>query len=322
MCRYTGHDTGSPGSNTSDGGAAGRPWRRRATLPCDRRRYAIELSRHADLRQPPDRRLSSHGGGAQPRRAATGTVRLLDDIVGEGTFGPVETQRFELGTVITIGGRAAVVLTPSDIDELAGETLDQVVNRTVERLQAALVEAKEARSPRQLLLGLALAVTALVVAILALWGLARLHRLLIKRLVLAAERTLAKSGLRQTVRQSRLIDLELRLLGSVMATLGLVIVYVTTTFILRRFPYTRPWGESMRGLLLQAAGGCRPQHRRRHPGHLHRHSDRPARARDRAGDHGLVSRDRRRPRHRRAGSIPKPHCPRGDSRRRWCGCWR
>ena len=192
--------------------------------------------------------------GRSPTERAVGAVRLLDDIVGEGTFGPVESQRFELGTVVTVGGRAAFVLTPSDVDELSGETLGGVVAQSVERLQAALVEAQEARSPRQLLRGLALAVTALAIAVLALWGLARAHRLLVERLVPAAERTLAKSGLgAETVRQSRLIDLEQRVLGSVMATLGLVIVYVTTTFILRRFPYTRPWGESMRGLLLQAA---------------------------------------------------------------------
>ncbi len=32
--------------------------------------------------------------------------------------------------------------------------------------------------------------------------------------------------------------------------LQLAVVYVVLTFVLRRFPYTRPWGESMRGFLL------------------------------------------------------------------------
>ena len=32
-----------------------------------------------------------------------------------------------------------------------------------------------------------------------------------------------------------------------------MIVYVVVTFVLRRFPYTRPWGESMRGFLLDTA---------------------------------------------------------------------
>ena len=27
-------------------------------------------------------------------------------------------------------------------------------------------------------------------------------------------------------------------------------IYATVGFVLRRFPYTRPWGESMRGFLL------------------------------------------------------------------------
>ena len=30
-------------------------------------------------------------------------------------------------------------------------------------------------------------------------------------------------------------------------------IYATVGFVLRRFPYTRPWGESMRGFLLTTA---------------------------------------------------------------------
>jgi small-conductance mechanosensitive channel len=33
----------------------------------------------------------------------------------------------------------------------------------------------------------------------------------------------------------------------------LVVIYATVGFVLRRFPYTRPWGESMRGFLLTTA---------------------------------------------------------------------
>ena len=35
---------------------------------------------------------------------------------------------------------------------------------------------------------------------------------------------------------------------------GLLFAYAWLTFVLRRFPYTRPWGESLREVLLGRAG--------------------------------------------------------------------
>ena len=32
--------------------------------------------------------------------------------------------------------------------------------------------------------------------------------------------------------------------------MDLIVVYTAVTFVLNSFPYTRPWGESMRGFLL------------------------------------------------------------------------
>jgi small-conductance mechanosensitive channel len=47
-----------------------------------------------------------------------------------------------------------------------------------------------------------------------------------------------------------LADFERRLVKTSMVGLDLVVVYATLTFVLRQFPYTRPWGESLRGFLL------------------------------------------------------------------------
>ena len=46
-----------------------------------------------------------------------------------------------------------------------------------------------------------------------------------------------------------------------MVALDLVVVYWMLTFILRQFPYTRPWGESLRAFLVTTvdeprAWGC------------------------------------------------------------------
>jgi hypothetical protein len=145
-----------------------------------------------------------------------------------------------------------LVLTSPDIDELSVETLDDVGRQTVGHLQQALDEAKEARAPAALLRALVLALVALAITLWLLWAIARAHQKLIGRLIAAAERTMAKTGVAdlETLRGSRLLDFERRIASSVFIALGAVVTYVGVTFILRRFPYTRPWGESMRGFLV------------------------------------------------------------------------
>ena len=72
------------------------------------------------------------------------------------------------------------------------------------------------------------------------------------KLAIVAEQKLAKAGMadRDALRASRVLEFQHGLITVVTAALGLVVIYATVTFVLRRFPYTRPWGESMRGFLV------------------------------------------------------------------------
>ena len=85
-----------------------------------------------------------------------------------------------------------------------------------------------------------------------LWGLRRAHRVFVGRLVEAAERRLTQTGLTDiaSLRASRLQEFQRGVLTALAVGIGIIIAYSTLTFVLRRFPYTRPWGESMRGFLL------------------------------------------------------------------------
>jgi len=119
------------------------------------------------------------------------------------------------------------------------------------RLQQALAEADEARTPRRLLVAVGLASVGLAVGFLLLWALVRAHRKFAGRLVEVAEEKLAQTGLTDvaSLRASRVLEFQRGLLRAVTIGAGMVVVYSTFTFVLRRFPYTRPWGESMRGFL-------------------------------------------------------------------------
>ena len=45
-------------------------------------------------------------------------------------------------------------------------------------------------------------------------------------------------------------DIERRMAQTAMVALDLIVMYAVLTFVLRQFPYTRPWGESLRAFLL------------------------------------------------------------------------
>jgi small-conductance mechanosensitive channel len=94
-----------------------------------------------------------------------------------------------------------------------------------------------------------------VVGFLVLWGIGRSRRAVTGRLVDLSAQTVARTGVASAdaVRTTRLRDIERRLVNGLALILHLLILYAVVTFVLRRFPYTRPWGDSMRGFLIDTA---------------------------------------------------------------------
>jgi small-conductance mechanosensitive channel len=190
--------------------------------------------------------------GRRPNERAAGAGRILDDLISQRISGPVASQAFDGIMLISVGSRAVFGLTEPDIDELSGETMAGVAAQTVDRLRQALDEAVEARTPQALIVSAISAGAGLIGGALVIWGLVRMHRAFATRLVEAAEQKLANVGIADvsTLRASRVLDFQRGLLRTIAVGLGLLVTYSTLTFILRRFPYTRPWGEEMRGYLL------------------------------------------------------------------------
>jgi len=189
--------------------------------------------------------------GRDPDDRVASAERVLDELVADGYNGPIESRAFPGGRIVSVASRGIFAVTALDVDNLAGETVEDVTAEAVTRLQQALAEASEARTPRRLLIAFGLAILGLAAGFLMLWGLLRLHRKFAGRLVEVAEKQLTKTGITDlsSLRASRVLEFERGLLTSLAVVAGIVVVYSTLTFVLRRFPYTRPWGESMRGFL-------------------------------------------------------------------------
>lgn len=159
---------------------------------------------------------------------------------------------FEEGTIVSVDGQGVIVLTAADIDELSGETMAGVAAQTVMRLQQALAEADEARRPGVLIRAGVSALGAAALSLLLLWGERRVRRRASAKLDVIAERTVTQSGIGDVegLRASHLLEFQRGLVLTAGILIDLVVIYAALSFVLRRFPYTRPWGESMRGFLV------------------------------------------------------------------------
>jgi len=195
--------------------------------------------------------------GRTPEERADGTVRRLDELTALGLHAPVESAVVGGIAVVTVAGRDAVMVLPADLDVSAGETLETAGRAAAANLAKALAEAREAQSPRLLLLDALRALAGTFVALLlgtALWWLrgrltrglaAWLDARLVKNLVRHA-----RHDLRRTVEASLVVTV--RGLGRlILFGLSAALVYAWLTFTLRQFPYTRPWGEALSGFVVE-----------------------------------------------------------------------
>jgi small-conductance mechanosensitive channel len=190
--------------------------------------------------------------GRPPSERAAIAVRVLDDLVASKATDPIESRAINEGTLIFVGSRVVFGLAPADIDELAGETLEGVTAQAVARLRQAFAEAGEAHTPAELVRASVIAAIAIVLGMLVLWAIARARTVVSNKLVAVSESTVARSGLADidSLRASRVLDLQRGLVTTLTVSLQLIVVYGIVSFVLELFPYTRPWGESLSGFLL------------------------------------------------------------------------
>ena len=106
------------------------------------------------------------------------------------------------------------------------------------------------------------------------------------------------------------------------SAVAVFLLYNWLTFVLRRFPYTRPWGEALREFLLSASDGVRRGHARRGSRPLHRRADRADHAAGRAPRRAALRGGRAGTRDRCRGSIRRPPSRRGGWSAACCGCSR
>jgi small-conductance mechanosensitive channel len=186
-----------------------------------------------------------------PQERAAAAAERLDRIIRDGRVGQVSTRVLEGVSLVSVGGSDVFGITPLDVDTLVGETQESKTAAAIANLQRALDETIEARTPYRLLQGMAMVLLGSAIFGLLLWGTLRLHRTLAVPLLQRTERQLERlaAGDAEILKVSRAHVLLQHTLTAVFAAVTLFLLYSWLTFSLRRFPYTRPWGESLRAFL-------------------------------------------------------------------------
>jgi small-conductance mechanosensitive channel len=184
-------------------------------------------------------------------RVRTATA-LLDQLVERRVTGPVSSSLVSGVIIVRVADRDVLYLVPADIDQLAGETLEQRAAEAVANLRVALVEADELRTPARVLRAgaRALGATALLLIVLIAWR--RVHRRLQISARKVTEGHLGRLTHGQVVgEQAAPLSKVVRgLIVLVSLALTVLLTYWWATFSLRQFPYSRPWGESLSARLL------------------------------------------------------------------------
>jgi small-conductance mechanosensitive channel len=188
-------------------------------------------------------------------RARTATV-ILDRLVDEDRLGPVSAPVVNGVLFIRVGNSDVLHLASADLNQQAGETLEQRGADARARLAVALDEARELHRGRGLLSGSLRAAAATLLFVALIVVLARANRRAVNRVYAIAGRNLERVGGRWLTSRDAWITRFARILvTTTFIALALLVTYWWLSFVLRQFPYSRPWGETLREQLLTMLAG-------------------------------------------------------------------
>jgi len=193
--------------------------------------------------------LSEH---TPAERAALATDRMVDALRAS-TLDSIETAPIPDGVVFEIDRRPVFGVLAADVDTAGGDSLSAAIGRVGANLRLAVREYRAAHSWKINLRALIWSLGATIVFIVLLVGLVRSRRWLGSKL----EPLTGVAGIGDR-RATALLQVSLARLVRVATNLlawgvGIVFTDVWLTYVLMRFPWTRPWGEALGGYLTQTA---------------------------------------------------------------------
>jgi small-conductance mechanosensitive channel len=189
--------------------------------------------------------------GYPPSARADGAQRRIERLLKKEGDGIVTAKAIPQGMTVELDGAAVFGVTPADVDEPAGDTLQSTADDAVRTLALAIKEEREQQNPVRMLTAAGLAVLAALAYAALLYGIFKGTRHLISRLSIALKTRVEKIKVGGVIalHPDQLVGTARRLMVLLAWLVALLATNVWLTFSLEVFPYTRAWGEQLRGYL-------------------------------------------------------------------------
>ena len=157
--------------------------------------------------------------------------------------------------MVLLGARRAFIVSPTDVDETEFDSVQLAAEAAADRLRQVVAETREARSLQLILRSVVAALLATGIYIALLFGMSYLRRRVLQKLpeLMHRHTQALKVGKVPLIDANFLYPLVSRVLELLRWVIVLLLSYEWLGFVLSRFPYTRPWGESLNNYLLEVA---------------------------------------------------------------------
>ncbi len=185
--------------------------------------------------------------GRTPQQRVEAARQRIASAVDAETEGSITATTILEGSLIALGGQMLLVITPQDFDELAGESVEGQAQAAVAALDLALAERLELRDTRRMVWAIGRAIVALLVFLALLAGVRRLYAVIDRALDRRADLLAGKTTIHgfALLTPMQLLTVLRRAARAALAAIVLFGAYVWLEFVLRQFPFTRPWGEQL-----------------------------------------------------------------------------
>jgi len=195
--------------------------------------------------------------GVPPSERAKGVNARIMALLERAPEGQVTVESEGTGNAVKIDGSIAFIVTEGDVDAAYGESVATATAAAVERLTLAIEETREARDARRMVANATWAAGATVAYLLALVALRYISRAVTRRMLKLAEMAAGKVriGGAELVSRGRALLFARQLLRLGFWAFVLLVTYEWVSFVLRRFPFTRAWGEQLNAFLTSTALG-------------------------------------------------------------------
>lgn len=194
--------------------------------------------------------------GVTPQERARLAQDRIESVLSQGGPGKVVVTEIPQGRLVTVDGEYVFVITPDDAATGAGISLESTAQGAAVALARVVEETREARDGRRMLHAAVVSAIATAVLVVVLWGLARLGRVLTRRITALAEVTTDKLRVGGgTMQRQRVLGAIRGLVHGAGWLLYVLVIYEWLGFVLSQFPFTRPWGEQLNQFLISTATG-------------------------------------------------------------------